>query len=247
MLELRRVQTLPGADPPFKRLGRYLCEHGFAAVAIDAPFSVPAKYLPSGSHTELMSRVGGFTRAQERKPFPRGVELVKALLPENHSPRGAKVYRPTEDMWRRRGIAVRSTLWNGPRGGAPFTVACLTLLRDTGLPLWPWCKLPGREAGLQAISAEAFPAAQLCTWGLPYVGYGKDDPQQRETRIKILEGVKQRGNLIVSPSHEDLLVSYPDALDAVVCLYAAVAARNCERHWVEGHYHFKEGLIAVHR
>lgn len=128
LLELRRVQGLPGTDPPFQRLSRYLRECGFAAVALDAPFSVPSEYLPSGSHAELLSRVGGFQRDDERKPFARGVELVKALLPDNQFPKGLKVFRKTEDMWRRRGLAVRSTLWNGPRGGAPFTVGCLTLL-----------------------------------------------------------------------------------------------------------------------
>ena len=247
LLELRRVQALPGTDPPFQRLSRYLCENGFTAVALDAPFSVPAKYLPSGSHAELLSRVGGFQRGHERRPFAGGVELVNALLPGNQSPKGLKVYRKTEDMWRRRGIAVRSTLWNGPRGGAPFTVACLTLLRATGLPLWPWCELPGRQAGPRTILAEAFPAAQLRTWGLPYVGYSKDEPKQRETRIKILQGIKQQGKLTLSPSHAEVMVSDPDALDAVLCVYAAMAARKCKRRWVERHYHFMEGLIAVHR
>lgn len=222
LLALRRVQGLPGAGVPFERLAHHLRNGGFAAVGIDAPYSVPAQYMPSGSHDQLVRLVSGFQR-RPGKPFAKGSSLVKALLPESQYPNGLKVYRKTEDIWRRRGLAVRSTLWDGPRGGAPFTVACLTLLQSAGLPLWPWSALPGRLAHVdgerRTILAEAFPAGQLCIWGLPYAGYGKHEPEQRAVRMKILQGIKERGRLSVSRNHAELMAESPDPLDAVLCIY----------------------------
>jgi hypothetical protein len=135
LLELRRVQALPGGDPPFERLATHIRSGGFSAVAIDAPFSVPAEYVPGGSHQRLLRLVANLPRSHDRAPFSSGAELVRALLPQSADARGMKVYRDTERSWIRRGVHVRSTLWNGPRGGAPFTVACLTLLQATALPI----------------------------------------------------------------------------------------------------------------
>lgn len=81
------------------------------------------------------------------------------------APTGKKLWRHTESEWQTRGVNVRSTLWNGPRGGAPFTVACLTLLHRTGRPIWPWCR------DEKNCLVEAFPAAQLRHWKLPFIGY----------------------------------------------------------------------------
>jgi hypothetical protein len=247
LLELRRVQGLPGAGLPFERLTSHIRTNGFAAVAIDAPFSVPAEYVPEGSHERLLRLVANFGRSHDRAPFARGAELVRALLPRTANARGLKTYRKTERFWVRRGIQVRSTLWNGPRGGAPFTVACLTLLQATALPIWPWHAACDDANRNRTILTEAFPAAQLCTWDLPFVGYGKDNSEQRETRVKIIDGLRQRSKLMLSQSHADVMVASPDALDAVICIYAAKAALNCNRRWPEHHDCFKEGLIAVHQ
>ena len=247
LLELRRVQELPGAGTPFERLIRYIRTNGFVAVAIDAPFSVPAEYLPEGSHDSLLRLVANFNRSQERAPFARGAELLRALLPRTADPRGLKKYRETERFWLRRGIPVRSTLWNGPRGGAPFTVACLTLLQAAALSIWPRHADSDNAIRKPTLLAEAFPAAQLQTWGLPYLNYGKDNSEQRETRVKIIQGLKQRGKLILNLSQEEVMASSPDALDAAVCIYAAKAAFNCNPQLPEHHNSFNEGLIAVHQ
>ena len=49
---LRRVQELPGKEPPFERLVGFL-QGDFAAAGIDAPFSVPAPYVDS--HQQLLA------------------------------------------------------------------------------------------------------------------------------------------------------------------------------------------------
>jgi hypothetical protein len=45
--------------------------------------------------------------------------------------------RLTEKYWQDKGVNVRSTMWAGPRGGAPFAVACMTLLARHDGPVWP--------------------------------------------------------------------------------------------------------------
>jgi hypothetical protein len=45
---LRAVQDLPGSDHPFERLSGYLKTSDYVAAGIDAPFSIPANYLPGG-------------------------------------------------------------------------------------------------------------------------------------------------------------------------------------------------------
>ena len=85
----------------------------------------------------------------------------------------------------------------------------------------------------------------MCTWGLPFAGYGKDTPEQRETRLRIVEALKVRRKLILRQDQMDVMVASPDALDAVICVFAAKAALNCRRQWPEHHDCFKEGIIAV--
>lgn len=118
----------------------YLGAGHFAAAAIDAPFSVPTAYVLSNSHRILLNVVASLPRGG--RPFAEGAELIRALAPAYY-PSGLKVYRQTENLWLKRGVNVRSTLWDRPRGGAPFAVACMTLLHGTSLPLWPWCAQTG--------------------------------------------------------------------------------------------------------
>jgi hypothetical protein len=126
---LTPVQALPGKAPPFDRLSAWLnsADEGFAA--IDAPFSLPAAYLPDGPSAawEKVAQLHG-----ERR-FCRGAELVGAFAPEL-GPRGRKIFRKTEQNWLSQRVNVRSTVWAGPRGGAPFAAACMTYWRGIKAP-----------------------------------------------------------------------------------------------------------------
>src|SRR5437899_2547466 len=53
---LRPVQKLEGEDAPFLRLARFLGDGGFSAAGIDAPLSLPAKFVPE-SHAELLRQI----------------------------------------------------------------------------------------------------------------------------------------------------------------------------------------------
>lgn len=211
LVDLRPVQELPGADAPFDALIALLRDGGFVAAGIDAPFSVPAPHLPPGGHAGLLARVGRLPPAPDR-PFPRGAALV-GLATEVAPLQQGKPYRETERTWTGRGINTRSTLWNGPRGGAAFTAACLTLLARSGRPIWPWSLGPG-------MLVEAFPAAQLHVWRLPCRGYGK--PEQRDARERILDGLGER--LRFTAPQRCVMLASPDALDAAVAGFAALAA-----------------------
>lgn len=163
LTDLRTVQELQEEAPegkpapPFERLTRRLARPDYRACGIDAPFSVPAEFLPSGSHRSLLSIADGLPHPG--RPFPAGDALLKALAPQLGE-RGTKAYRETEEGWRRRGLEVRATMWAGPRPGAPFTAAALKLLHRSGRPVWPFT-----SADHSALLVEAFPAAQLVQWG----------------------------------------------------------------------------------
>ena len=47
LVDLKPVQRLPGDQHPFERLADLLREGDFEAAAIDAPFSVPRKFVGS--------------------------------------------------------------------------------------------------------------------------------------------------------------------------------------------------------
>lgn len=210
LADLRPVQSLPGEGTPFDRLVALLHAGDFAAAGIDAPFAIPAEHLPHGGHVELLAQVDMLPPAPDR-PFPSGAALVD--LATRSIPLGQrKPHRETERVWAKRGVNTRSTLWNGPRGGAPFTAACLTLLARSGRPIWPW------NAG-RGLLVEAFPAAQLLSWNLPHRGYGK--PEQHGVRERILAGLAER--LEFTAAQRALLLGFPDALDAVIAAFAAIA------------------------
>jgi len=233
---LRRVQELPGEDHPFERLAALLRKGEFFAAAIDAPFSVPAQYVPEGGHAALLKMVGGLHC--EGRPFPEARAFVNAVT--SHSPPRNHVFRETEQHWRVQHVNVRSTLWFRARGGAAMTAACLTLLGKSHGPIWPWAT----EA--KGLLMEAFPAAQLRQWGLPYEGYNGDGQTQMKTRAKIVEAIGKR--IRCYGAHASEMRAFADALDAVLCAFAAAAittglaaTRPGEtRAWK------KEGWIAVH-
>jgi uncharacterized protein DUF429 len=235
---LFRVQCLPGKEPPFNRLISFVRTHDFTAAAIDAPFSVPLDYLPQSSRSRLCEHVWQLPR--EARPFAKGCDFAatvlraaSAIAPE------LKPLRKTERFWQARGVNVRSTLWAGARPGAPMTVACLTFLCRAEQPIWPWTSFP-----TTGVLAEAFPAAQLRQWNYPHAGYNGNGPGARENRDKIIAFLSTSKGLVLG-THEETLKESADALDAVLCTFAAMAVTS--GNWVKpGWTPDDEGLIAVH-
>ena len=231
LLNLRRVQELPGEAHPFERLVKLLAEADYLAAAIDAPFSLPARHMPKGGFPTLLEAVDAFEK--EGRPFAKGKRLVdyaeRIKAKEEHKP-----MRATEAFWKRQAVNVRSTLWDGPRGGAPFTTACITLLAKAKRPVWPWVK------DSNGLLVEAFPAGQLRCWGLPNERYEKEET----LRGQILKEIDER--IILPSSLRDKCQGNADALDAVLCLFSAISAANgtasCEKTIVAK----TEGWIAVH-
>lgn len=214
LIELRPVQQLPGAAHPFERLVALLGRRDYRAAAIDAPFSLPARHLPLGGWPALLQDVEQLPT--ESRPFAKGEHLVR-YAQRNASLEQKKPLRSTEQHWADRGLTIRSTLWNGGRPGAPFTVACLTLLARVDGPVWPWTRAS------RGLLVEAFPAGQLYDWGLNHRGYAASLPNP--TRDGILEDVCRQRLEIPDPLRR-CCRSNPDALDAVLCLFAAKAAAD---------------------
>ena len=159
-------------------------------------------------------------------------------MPE-HLPRGRKEMRETKSSWEGRGVNVRSTLWCGPRGGAPFAVACMTLLAGHKGPVWPFTN---GETG--CVLAEAFPAAQLCHWQLPHTGYSRQVSTPVRERI-ILWLERERG-LSLKARERGKCLDFADALDAVICAYAAAAVANGKPEIGSEGTSVTEGLTAIH-
>ena len=233
VVALRPVQDLPGGSHPFQRLAALLARGEYRAAGIDAPFALPARHMPVGGLPVLLQDVAQFPTGD--RPFSEGQKLV-AYGGANASLEERKPMRKTEQFWRKRGVNVRSTLWDGPRGGAPFTVANLTLLAKVRRPVWPWCR-----AAL-GLLVEAFPAGQLRHWKLPYKGY--DGPDGREARATIIKAVSSRAQ--IPGSLRTLCRDSADALDAVLCLFSARAAADGLAFVDDPAAAEREGWIAVH-
>ncbi|MFI4935975.1 MAG: DUF429 domain-containing protein [Caulobacterales bacterium] len=210
--DLKPVQALEGEGAPFERLGALLRQSDLVA-AIDASFSVPK--VQAADAEQLWATVAALPRG--RRPFAEGRKLVDALSP-GAGVHGAKLYRQVEEEWRKQGLNVRSGLWCGPRGGAAFSVACMTLLAGHPGPIWPF-----RAGGEGATLAETYPAAQLLTWGLSPIGYNGAGKAATAARLAILETLVRNLGLRASDEHFKLCASNADALDAVICAYAAAA------------------------
>jgi uncharacterized protein DUF429 len=231
LVDLIPVQSLPGDQAPFDRMVNLLAAGEFEAAAIDAPFSLPSAHLPPGGHTELLRQISTLTDGHDR-PFPLGASIVtlgSALMPLVEP----KPLRKTEADWASKGVNTRSTMWNGPRGGAPFAAACLRLIERSGRPCWPWTQFQ------RGILVEAFPAAQLRQWGLPHQGYS--GPLNVTVRKLILEALNER--IRVSSSHRQILAQNTDALDAVIAVFAGVAVANGNVAGFSRPY--SDGFIAV--
>jgi hypothetical protein len=217
--DVRRVQQLPGTGDPFDRLAALLEVGEYIAAGVDAPFSVPAMFVRGvGSHADLVRLVG--SKATTDRPFVSGVDMVRLVAGQTRPLNPPKPLRETDDVWRRKGVNIRSPMWTGARPGAPMTAACLTLLHRAHCPVWPWS---GRGPRLLV---EAFPAGQLKTWQLPYVRYDGSSPAAKTTRKKILESIST--HICVGVWGPALLAS-ADALDSVLCAFAAIAVSTTPR------------------
>jgi Protein of unknown function (DUF429) len=233
LVDLAPVQALGGEGAPFDRLVALLKEGDFRAAGIDAPCSLPTRHMPTGGHRALLKTVRKMPPAPDR-PFPRGADLLR--LAEAVAPlEMAKPVREAEAVWRRKGVNVRSTLWNGARGGAPFTAACLTLLARAERRVWPWSDGEG-------IIVEAFPAGQLNAWSLPHAKYaGTGDGAVREVIVAAL-----RRRLSIKAAFRKLMTDCPDALDAVLASFGARAAAMGRLAEPLPDRWRAEGAIAVH-
>lgn len=236
LVNVRPVQELPGDAPPFQRLVNWLRTTEFEAAAIDAPFSVPGQFVPEGSHGRLVEQIASLPVG--RRPFARGVDMIELLAP-GMSARGTKVYRATETLWRKRNLNVRSTMWVGPRGGAPFTVSCITLLHRAALPIWPW-----QRGG--KLLVEAYPAAQLRAWSLPCDQYGGRDADSRKRRYAIVGRLKEQHGLEIPERLQERLEDSADALDSVISSFAASAVVEGQLSSQPESISESEGWIAVH-
>jgi hypothetical protein len=118
-----------------------------------------------------------------------------------------------------------------------MTAAYLKLLYEAGRPIWLWKK---RGRGLLA---EAFPAAQLCNWKLPYQGYSRRTDCETKTRCSIVAAISDRINLAI---FRQTVEQCADALDAVVCAFAAIAVADSDVLFYADEHMKTEGLIAVH-
>ena len=233
LASLMRVQELQGDGSPFARLAAFLSKRDFLAAAVDAPFSVPADFLSSAGHKGLLEGVAGLSVL---KSFPAAKTFADSII-ASRPMAVPKPLRKTERAWQTNGVNVRSTLWAGPRGGAAMTAACLYLLSKTGCPLWPWCtEVPG-------LLAEAFPAAQLKHWKLPFQRYNDQDELGAANRKTIVAFMESRW-LDLGEFKQKLLDS-ADAIDAVLCAFAAKAVSQGELA-AQAETFDDEGHIAVH-
>lgn len=215
LASLQRVQHLPGQGRPFARLATWLGNGGFAAAAIDAPFSIPWWFFGQGlpDHPGLLATVNGLP-LNAAMDFPTGntfIACVAAGIPFPFS----KPLRVTESYWRGRAVNIRSTVWAGARPGAPFASACIKLLANSGRPVWPWAELKNSPL------IEAFPAAQLRHWGLPFAQY--NGPAGQVNRAAIVADLVANRGLQVANAAQATILGDADALDAVLSCYAARA------------------------
>jgi|HubBroStandDraft_6_1064221.scaffolds.fasta_scaffold264446_2 hypothetical protein len=234
--ELKPVQHLVGNGSPFRRLANLLAEGQFVAAAIDAPFSLPSRHVPKEGWPKLLQLVDALS-VDVAAPFPTGQSLI-ALAQSMANLECLKPLRRTEKVWFERKINVRSTLWWKPRGGAPFAAASMKLLATAGFPpCWPW------SSQTEALVVEAFPAAQLWSWNLPFQKY--DGPDGIDVRKEIIRRLEPR---VAFGQFRKIAEESADALDAVISSFAAIAVHRAEASGLndDSATVAREGWIAVH-
>jgi len=236
LLDLRKVQDLEGNGKPFERLVNLLRVGNFQAAGIDAPFSIPSRFVPEGNHKNLLETVDRIPFIG--RPFPQGAQLVSSFT-DGRPLQPPKPLRATETYWKVKKVMARSTMWNGPRPGAPMTVACLKLIAQASSPIWPW------DSKKEGLLVEAFPAAQLKLWGCPFNRYNGNSPESEINRQEIFSRLANR--VRIDNNFKNLILSSADALDSVICAFAAIAASQgpiaSEPEWAAAK---TEGWISVH-
>ena len=229
-VSLLPVQDLAGTGDLFERLAALLSAGDFIAASIDAPFSVPAAFIPPGGWRELIDLNNRLPH--DGRPFPNAVVFLKALTDMPPS----KPLRRTEDKWRRRGVNVRSTMWWKPRGGAPFATACMKLIAMSGpRPCWPW------DGPAKGMLVEAFPAAQLRQWSMEHQGY--NGQEGAGTRSRIVDGLSGK---VKFGKYGAAVRASADALDAVLAAFAGIAASRGVAVPGGSDWPPDEGRISVH-
>jgi hypothetical protein len=114
----------------------------------------------------------------------------------------------------------------------------MKLLATAGFPeCWPW------SAQTEGLIVEAFPAAQLWSWDLPFKKY--DGNNGNNVRQEIIRGLEPRVDL---GRFRKAAEESADALDAVVASFAAIAAYRgvSIRPDADSAIVSREGWIAVH-
>jgi hypothetical protein len=233
--KLIRVQELDHPGHPFDRLCKFIISNDRARVAIDAPFSIPKDYLHVSPEV-TWSEVAALPR--DERPFPTSESFLQLFCPNSPGGLGYHVWRDTEQYWRNRQLNVRSPLSAKHRGGAAMTAACMTLLAKLSGPVWPF-----RSDGDAALICEAFPAAQLRKWNLRHDRYDGEENSAQETRSNILSNLIEKKALRIDNGSRDSCLSSADALDAVLCLYAAVAVSTQS---IANSDARREGQIVIH-
>lgn len=118
-----------------------------------------------------------------------------------------------------------------------MTAACLYLLGGITCPVWPWVN------DQHGLLIEAFPAAQLKHWNLPFQRYDGSEQVAVSNREKIVSGLEERR--LSAGVFKAVLLSSADALDSVLCALAAKAVSDA-RLLNPPALVDDEGAIAVH-
>ena len=231
LARLLPVQRLPGEGAPWERLVALLRAGDFDCCGIDAPLAFP-RAVWRGTRAELLRRVAALPCPGQ--PFPRGADLVLAVAGQPPPLVPPKPLRACEVPWRSRGVNVRSSLWDGARGGAALTAACLALAVRCGRPAWPY------DGATPGCLAEAFPTAQLRAWELPHQRY--DGAAGAPVRAAIVEALHGRVEL---GAHAAAALASADALDAVLAAVCATAVVDGRLHDPLPADSGEEGWIAV--
>ena len=239
---LDRLQNFFRSGPlmPVQALAKYLETGPFTCAAIDAPFSLPVVAMPKRGFSELLEEVRAL-KIDVGRWIPRGrqlIEIAQQRIPDLED-RGSKSYpRVVEKEFG----ASRTPLWCGPRPGAPFTVACLWLLANANTKhLW------GGEKGASKVRVvEAYPAGQLAYWRWPnknYDGTKGDAPQNRKT---IVQKLMLNWNIEIGDQARGALLESADALDSLICSFAARAASLGIAEKLPKTPQETEGWISIH-
>jgi hypothetical protein len=89
------------------------------------------------------------------------------------------------------------------------------------------CGRRGRDnAEKGCMLIEGFPAGQLRQWGQSHFGYNGLAGGAVARRTSLLDWMQGERGLHLSADDRCLCISSADALDAVICMYAAVAVRE---------------------